>query len=162
MKLLPRPISPEAFAPFGEVIDRADAQHYAINDGTSERFHDLCTLDTLEAGGRPGFSIFRASPRRLPLKIDMLERHPLSSQAFFPLGKNDFLVVVAPPGDKIDPTQIRAFTLSQGQGVNFARGTWHFPLIALTGGDFVVIDRIAEDENCDIHPFTDEILVALE
>ncbi|TNE58988.1 MAG: ureidoglycolate lyase [Alphaproteobacteria bacterium] len=160
MKLLPRPISHDVFAPFGELIDIKTATGHAVNDGTSERLHDLCTIDTLEAGGRPGFSVFRAEARQLPLKIDMLERHPLSSQAFIPLGGEAFLVVVAPPGDTVKPSEVQAFALAGGQGINFARGTWHFPLIALAGGDFAVIDRIAEDENCDILQLTDEIWLA--
>ena len=35
----------EAFAPFGDLISLAGAQHYPINDGTTERFHDLAAID---------------------------------------------------------------------------------------------------------------------
>jgi ureidoglycolate lyase len=53
-----------------------------------------------------------------------------------------FLVVVAPAGPAFSPADLRCFMARAGQGVNYAAGTWHHPLIALDGGgDFVVIDR---------------------
>ena len=38
--LLPRPLTREAFAPFGDVIETEGAHHYPINQGTTERYHD--------------------------------------------------------------------------------------------------------------------------
>jgi ureidoglycolate lyase len=80
----------------------------------------------------------------------MVERHPLSSQAFLPLAPTPFLVVVAPPGHTPDPGDLRAFVTRGQQGVNYARGTWHHPLIAFgRPGDFLVVDRGGDGENCD-------------
>jgi ureidoglycolate lyase len=148
--LHPEPLTRGVFAPFGEVIELDDARHYTINDGYAERYHDLARLDVAEAGGRPLLNIFRAKPRELPLRIRMVERHPLSSQAFLPLAAMPFLVVVAPPGQAPGPGDLRAFVTRGQQGVNYARGTWHHPLIAFgRPGDFLVVDRGGGGENCD-------------
>lgn len=151
MLILPvEPLTRQAFSAFGDVME-ADPGHqqYAINAGTSQRFHDLATLEP-GAGGRLIVSIFRAQPRQLPFKVSMLERHPKASQAFMPLNGKPFLVVVAPQGDSVNPAQIRAFLASGQQGVNFAPGTWHHPLLALNGqSDFLVIDRDKPEDNCE-------------
>ena len=134
-----------AFAPFGDVI-AADAARttYAVNDGTSQRFHALGRVDS--DGGATVLSIFRAQPRTLPFAVRMLERHPRGSQAFVPLSGAPYLVVVAE-----DPAQPpRAFLARGDQGVNFRKGTWHHPLLALEReSDFLVVDREGADDNCD-------------
>ena len=137
----------EAFAAFGDVIEPASAaQTYAINAGTTTRFHDLARIDADRDGGRPVLSLFRAQPRELPFAITQLERHPLGSQAFVPLSQRPYLVVVA-----ADPVGTpRAFLARDGQGVNYHAGTWHHPLLALDGvSDFLVIDRAGPGNNCD-------------
>jgi len=139
----------EAFAPFGDVIELAGARHFPINGGTTERFHDLATIDTAGDGGRPLVNVFRGQPHSLPLTISMMERHPLGSQAFLPLAEARYVVVVAPAG-QFDPSQMRAFWTEGWQGVNYARGVWHHPLLALDRvSDFVVIDRGGDQPNCD-------------
>lgn len=142
------PLTRAAFAPFGEVIEAdAAAQTYPVNEGSAQRFHDLATVDTAAAGGRTLISVFRAQPRALPFVVTMLERHPLGSQAFVPMNADQrYLVVVAP-----DPQSApRAFLAARGQGVNYRRGTWHHPLLALDRvSDFLVIDRGGEGTNCD-------------
>ena len=80
----------------------------------------------------------------------MLERHPLGSQAFLPLGERPYLVVVAPPGAPPSPASVRAFLAAPGQGVNYAPGVWHHPLLALDAvSDFWVIDRAGPGDNCE-------------
>jgi ureidoglycolate lyase len=152
--LLPvAPLSRAAFAPFGDVIETAGSRHYPINDGHAERFHDLAAVDVAAAGGRPLINIFRARPWPAPIRIALLERHPLSSQAFLPLGGARFLLVVAPPGGPPAPAAIRAFVTDGRQGVNYARGTWHHPLLALEpDAEFLVVDRGGPGENCDLFP----------
>ncbi len=147
-----QPLTREAFAPFGEVIMLEGAKRYPINAGTTERFHALARVDTAEQGGLPIISLFRGQPRALPLPITVMERHPLGSQAFVPVTQSaddEYLVVVAPAGE-FDETQLKAFMAKGFQGVSYARGVWHHPLIALHRvSDFLIVDRIGEGNNCD-------------
>ncbi len=143
-----RPLTREAFAPYGDVIETQGAAHFPINAGTCERFHDLARIDVAEGGGRPLISIVRARPVALPAPLRLMERHPLGSQIFLPLSPATFLVVVAPPIDRPGPADLVAFRAAPGQGVNYARGTWHHPLLALDREtDFVVIDRGGPGDN---------------
>ena len=144
------PLTRAAFAPFGDVIAADDsARHYPINEGTTERYHDLARVDVTAENGRTLVNVFRALPRTLPYEVRMLERHPLGSQAFVPLSPRPYLVVVAAPG-VLDPSSVRAFLVDDGRGVNYARGVWHHPLLALDGvSDFLVIDRGGPGHNLD-------------
>ncbi|AOK29449.1 MULTISPECIES: ureidoglycolate lyase [Burkholderia] len=143
------PLTRAAFAPFGDVIETDGTKHFPINGGTTTRFHDLARVDVGDGGGRPLVNLFRGQPRALPFAVTMLERHPLGSQAFLPLSDKPYLVVVAPAGD-LDPAKIRAFVTRGWQGVNYAKGVWHHPLIALGGlSDFIVVDRGGDGVNLD-------------
>jgi ureidoglycolate lyase len=147
-----RPLSREAFAPFGEVIMLEGAKHYPINAGTTERFHAMAGVDAAEQGGQPIISLFRGQPRPLPLPLTVMERHPLGSQAFIPVNpaaQEEYLVVVAPPGD-FEASALQAFLARGFQGVSYARGVWHHPLIALHAvSDFLIVDRVGPGNNCD-------------
>jgi ureidoglycolate lyase len=135
------PLSREAFAPFGQVIEMAGAQHYPINGGMTERYHDLARIELGGADPRPLISLMRGQPYALPLTLKMVERHPLGSQAFYPLSKRPFLVIVAADHHGT-PTQPRVFRAAPGQGVNIAMNTWHGVLTPLEGeADFLVVDR---------------------
>ena len=103
------PLTRAAFEPFGDVIELDGAQHFPINGGTTERFHDLARVDVgADEGGRPLINVFRGQPHAQPVEISMMERHPLGSQAFLPLGAVSYLVVVAPAGE-FDASRLRAF-----------------------------------------------------
>ena len=156
------PLTRSAFAEFGDVIELDGARHYPINGGTCERYHDLARVDVGDAGGHTLINVFRGQPRPFPLRITMLERHPLGSQAFVPLSERDYLVVVAPKGD-LDPSCIRAFLARARQGVSYAKGVWHHPLLALdTTSDFLVIDRGGPGPNCDEQAITPRSISAAE
>ena len=148
------PLTAAAFAPFGDVIETAGKTPRLINEGTCERFDDLALVDVLAGGGRPLISIFKASPRPLPFEVQSLERHPLSSQAFYPLDGVPFLVVVAEPAQVDSPLslagRIRAFRASGSQGVSYRRNTWHHALLAIgQTSRFLVVDRGGPEENCE-------------
>lgn len=150
--LRPQPLTATAFASFGDVIETG-AQPRTINSGTTQHFNDLARVE-VAGDGRPQVSIYRVTPYALPLEIAMLERHPLGSQAFIPLHDEPFLIVVAPPGDRIERGAIRAFVGNGRQGVNYRAGTWHHPVIALRDpSEFLVIDRQGPGANCDEYPF---------
>jgi ureidoglycolate lyase len=153
------PLTAEAFAPFGDVIEIEGRDSRWINESTCRRFDDLAQVDVLESGGRPLLSIFEASPRSLPLKISMLERHPMSSQALYPLQARPFLVVVA---TLPIANGIRAFLSSGSQGVNYRRNTWHHPLIALgRKSTFLVVDRGGPGKNCEEIAVDPAVLVTI-
>ncbi len=149
-KVEPTPLTHGAFREFGDVIDINTAgEQQLINEGHTTRFHDMATLDLTAGGGRPSVNIFRSTPLNLPPTLRVMERHPLSSQMFYPLGSSPYLIAVAPAGD-LDPKQIRVFIASAAQGVNYHPGTWHHYSLALNEtSDFLVIDRIGDDENCE-------------
>jgi ureidoglycolate lyase len=148
VKPLPvEPLSRETFAPFGDVIEASEAvRHFSINAGNTERYHDLARLEPGD-DGRIIVSIFRGQPRTLPFAVTMVERHPRGSQAFIPLNGRDYLVVVA---SAPEPGALRCFLARGDQGVNYAPGTWHHPLLALDAvSDFLVLDRSGPGGNCD-------------
>lgn len=150
------PLSKKAFAPFGEVIETEGSDFFPINNGTTRRYHRLATVETATPEDRAIISIFRARALPRPLPIAMLERHPLGSQAFVPLRGQPFLIVVAPPGTAPAPEQVRAFLGDGRQGVNYHRGVWHHPLLAIADeDDFLVIDRAGPGDNCDEHFFAE-------
>ncbi len=147
-------LSKEAFAPFGDVIEADNREFFFINNGSTKRFHQLAKADTETFGGNTIISIFEATPLDYPLQIRMLERHPLGSQAFMPLLRHPFLIVVAPFAETPDPTAIRAFISNGKQGVNYHKGIWHHPVLALNSDDqFLVVDRSGEGDNCDEYFF---------
>ena len=152
------------FAPFGEVIETDGAERRVINAGSTVRFHDLARVDVAAHGGYPLINLFRAQPPALPLTISLLEQHPLGSQAFIPLNAARFLIVVAPAGAAPRPADLRAFVTDGRQGVNYARGVWHHPVIAMTRDtDFVVVDRGGPGDNLVEVPFAaDGTAVMLE
>ena len=136
-----------AFAPFGDLLETSGEPDKLINQGLCGRFHDRARLDFSD--GRAGVSLFKAEPRELPLKLDMVERHPKGSQTFIPMSMDGFLVVVA-EGDAGKPGRPRAFLTKPGQAINFHRGTWHGVLTPLSApGLFAVVDRIGEGANLE-------------
>lgn len=148
-QIIAQPLTPEAFAPFGDVLDTQGAPDRLINAGKCGRFHDRARLD-FGPGGRAGISLFEAEPRALPYLLDMVERHPEGSQAFLPMHRNPWLVIVAGAGDSPGPVQ--AFLAAPGQGVNLHRGTWHGVLTPLAApGLFAVVDRIGDTANLQEH-----------
>lgn len=145
--LSPLPLTADAFAPFGDVLD-ATGDFRLINEGLCQRHHDRATLD-FGPGGRAGISIFNATPRALPYDFTLVERHPEGSQAFVPLSQHPFLVIVAPDNNGT-PGSPRAFVTNGAQGINLHRGTWHGVLTPLHApGLFAVVDRIGPTPNLE-------------
>jgi ureidoglycolate lyase len=154
------PLTCERFAPFGEVIETSRGASRAMNTARFERFDDLCNID-ISKNGRVAVSIARCrTPSSLPLRLDMLERHPLGSQAFIPLSPCKMVIVVAPPQEAVDTAALRAFVSNGRQGINYRRGTWHMPLISLTAGqEYLIIDRGGDDANCEEHTLDDAVFL---
>jgi ureidoglycolate lyase len=93
---------------------------------------------------------YRSRKRELPLEIRTLERHPLGSQAFWPLQDRPYVVVVAPAGPEPDEAAVSAFLAAGHQAIQYHRGTWHHYQISLEADcDYLVLDREGPGDNCD-------------
>jgi ureidoglycolate lyase len=150
LTITPKKISKENFAQFGELITTDDIKPISINDGYAKRFDGIANLDTSKDNGEATISIFSALKRTFPMNIDMMEQHPLGSQAFIPMKETTFLSFVAPDGDKPDLDKVEAFIIPPGLGVNYKTGTWHFPLISTEDMNFLVVDRKGSGDNLKI------------
>lgn len=160
--MTPEPLTTEAFAPFGAVIE-ARGEGVLINDGFATRFDALALVDPGPGSGA-AISLFKARRWPQPIRLAMLERHPLASQAFMPLGPSPWLVAVA-GGEAPGPGDIRLFRARGDQGVQIAAGIWHHPLLILADRqDFVVVDRADQAGNLELRHFaeTDAAVIALD
>ena len=155
----PKPITKENFSKFGDMITKANIKPIEINDGYAKRFDGIANLNTTKDNGETTICIFSALKRSFPMKIDMMEKHPLGSQAFIPMKQTTFLVLVAPEGNKPDLNKIEAFIVPQEIGVNYNPGTWHFPLIATEDMNFLVVDRKGSGDNLVIENIEKEEVI---
>ena len=155
----PKPITKENFSKFGDMITTNDIKPLEINNGYAKRFDGIANVDTSKDNGETIISIFSALKRSFPMKIYMMEKHPLGSQAFVPMKETTFLVFVAPKGNKPDLNKIEAFIIPPGIGVNYNPGTWHFPLISTENMNFLVIDRKGSGDNLVIENLDKEEIV---
>ena len=147
------------FATYGDLISSDDIKPMDINAGYAKRFDNLANINTSKDGGKTIVSIFSALKRNFPMKIDMMEKHPLGSQAFIPMKETTFLCFVAPTGETPEIDKIQSFIIPPKTGINYKPGIWHFPLISTENTDFLVIDRKGNSENIVIHKFDKEKVV---
>jgi len=145
------------FAPFGDVLDFAGKPDKIINQGMCGRFHDRAKVTHID--GQSGISLFDSVPRQLPYRLEMMERHPLGSQAFLPMTEAPFLVTVAEdqngrPGHPI------AFLTEPYMGVNYHANIWHGVLTPLSKpGRFSVVDRIGSGTNLEEYWFEETYII---
>ena len=161
LSLTPQPLTAQAFAAFGDVIEARSDTVININQGTSQRFHDLARVDVASGEGHPLVNIFRASPYPEPLTLSMMEKHPLGSQLFMPLQQHAYLVAVAQASAQVSAGDITVFSASGNQGVNFQPGTWHHPLLVLVQQDFLVVDRGGKGDNLVEQDLDKSVLISL-
>ena len=161
MKILinPKPITKKNFSKYGDMITTKDIKPLEINDGYAKRFDNLINVDTSKKKGRAIVSIFKAKKRKFPMKIDMMEKHPLGSQAFIPMDDTKFLIFVAPRGNKPDTNKIQSFVVPKQTGVNYNAGIWHFPLISMKNMNFLIVDRKGKGNNLVIYKFKKDKII---
>lgn len=155
----PEKITKDNFSEFGDVISSENINPIDINMGYAKRFDNLANINTSKNEGKTIVSIFSALKRSFPLKINMMEKHPLGSQAFMPMRETTFLVFVAPEGDFPIINKIKSFIVPPKNGINYKPGVWHFPLISTENTNFLVIDRKGSGENLIIHKFNKENVI---
>lgn len=154
-KITLTPLTAEAFKPYGDVIETESRDYFMINNGSTRRYHQLGDVDTSDEAGNTIISIFQATPVQYPLRVTMMERHPLGSQAFMPLLGNPYLILVAQltgdlETDKLNPENIRGFISNGKQGVNYHKGVWHHPVLAFTGAiNNKELILVGEGNNCE-------------
>ena len=159
--LVPRTLSPQAFAPFGTVLQVPQGMAgRRINGGNAQRFDLVDDLQLGAEGGRAQLALFRAQPRGFPLVLHEMERHLLGSQSFVPLGERRFVIVVAAPGAAPGHGALQAFVTDGRQGITLHPGTWHHALLAVDGGDFVVVERAAAAADCEVVPLSPPVPLA--
>lgn len=148
-ELTPVALTSSLFEPFGDVISKEAATVvYPINAGRAKRYHALVR----PVAGPHGLSvnIFEAQPVELPLRVDLMERHPLSSQSFMPLDGRPYLVLVG-QGESCRSQDIQAFWARGDQGVCYRPGIWHYPLAAVAmSQDFLVVDGGGEKDDLEV------------
>ncbi len=143
-----QPLTKEAFAPFGEVIECQGAENFAINKGFTQRYHKLASVALGQPDDAAIINVFRSQRWPHPVALTMVEQHPQGSQAFIPLDKQPFLVVVADKDTTGQPDKLQAFVTNGEQGVNYALGVWHHPLLILAKQqNFIVVDRSGSGNN---------------
>ena len=155
----PIKISRSNFSAYGDLISAYDINPMDINAGYAKRFDNLANVDTSSEGGKTIVSIFSALKRTFPMKIDMMEKHPLGSQAFIPMKETTFLSFVTPQGFFPEISKIQSFIIPPKTGINYKPGIWHYPLISTEDTNFLVIDRKGSGENLIIHKFKKENII---
>jgi ureidoglycolate lyase len=159
MIIRPEPLSREAFLPFGDVLDTEGLSPELINFGNTQKFSSLAEIVVGESG-RGQISIYRSRAIDLPFSIEVMERHPLGSQAFYPLHNRPFPVVVAAAGELPTAANLRVFLSNGSQGINIHAGVWHHYQLSLeSSSDYLVIDRSGPGNNCDQHPLSPAALL---
>jgi ureidoglycolate lyase len=146
--MTPQPLTRHAFAPFGDVVEIAGHETISINQGFAERVNGLADVEVAAEGGVLNISLFTAQPRAMPISINLMERHPLGTQLFYPLQDKPWLVVVCL--DPRDMASYSAFVATGRQGVNYRRNVWHFPLLVFERESrFIVVDRVGPGVNLE-------------
>ncbi len=132
--IVAQPLTADAFAPFGQLIALPKGGGRPSDFGAQLRFDHAAKLENGRGdGAKPNLAVVRVAASVGPYRIDMMERHEFSSQAFVAIDVARFLTIVAPtlPDGAPDIANLRAFVGGPGQAINYDAGTWHFPLIAL-------------------------------
>lgn len=157
MIIRPVPLTKESFQPYGDVLETKDVDSQVINFGQTQKFDKLAEVSIMDSVSGQ-ISIYRSKSIDLPFRIQLMEYHPLGSQAFYPLHHRPFPVIVAKAGQPPGLGDIRVFLTNGRQGVNLHTGVWHHYQLTLTqDSDYLVIDRGGNGGNYQEHILTEEL-----
>ena len=155
-------ITREKFSKFGDFINPYSVESKNINLNTTKSYFDLANIVIEGEDKRVRLNLFEAKKRIFPLKIDMLENHPFSSQVFLPLGNHPFIVVVCPVNEKPNLNDLNMFRVENGFGINFKPRVWHFPLISIEDAKFITIDKKNDESNLEIYNFAEDEVFSID
>jgi len=164
MQLIPKPLTADTFAPYGEVVDIHSAnKEFSMNYGLATRYFDMAEIDVEEKGGKTCISLVHSNAINFPFSVEKMEYHPLGSQMFYPLCESPFLILVSTPAEILDTTKLKLFISDGKQGVNYYKNVWHHYLLPINEGvnQFIVVDRNGNDENCIETQIKEEITISL-
>ena len=119
-----QPMTREAFAPFGVLIDSRGSVEIDLGQGVP--------------------SLTGATSEWRPLRFDFMARHKQTMQVFSPLASSRFVIAVAPPnpGNAPDVDRIAAFLVDGRLPYAYHKGTWHTPPFPVKEwASFLVVDR---------------------
>ena len=124
VRLKVQPMTREAFAPYGVLIDSRGSVEIDLGEG------------------KP--SLTGATSERRPLQFDFMARHKRTMQVFSPLASSRFVIAVAPPNDGAAPDieSIVAFLVDGRLPYAYHKGTWHTPPFPVgEWASYLVVDR---------------------
>ena len=154
------PLTAEGYSKFGKVMETAVADGaISANGGRARRFNRITEMVNKRGDKAPlNISMFHLQPSLGgKLNLTLLERHPCSTQIFFPLGNIVRYLVVVAEDDPANPnapnwSTVKAFVASGVQGIEYPPGRWHYPLVLLDNpGDFAML--VCEDgtpKDCEL------------
>ncbi|WP_270934824.1 ureidoglycolate lyase [Falsiroseomonas oryzae] len=145
IRLLPRPATAAAIAPYGTLIEPGE-------DGTPFGPADA----QLELGrGTPRLYIMRIPHR--PMLVRGITRHTRVTQCLAATGGADWFACLAPPGDPDapdatpDPAQVVCFRIGGDVALALKRGTWHAgPFFTAPEQDFLNLE-LSDTNETDHH-----------
>lgn len=155
MAITARPLTQEAFAPFGQVL-------MAAGTGGAERYEFAASIDNHRADAKPNMTFIKGVVKGGPVMVRAMEKHEFSNQTFVPLNGTCYLVAVCPTaadgGPDLDAIQV--FVASGAQAVNFGVDVWHAPNTVLAEpGEFVMLRH---DDGSDADTETVELDTPIE
>jgi ureidoglycolate lyase len=162
-QLRSEPLTVAAFAPFGSVVSAGLRAGTSANQGTAVRFDFCAELSSTRPAARANLAVFRSTRKALPWSLRLFERHPCSTQTFLPMVCRRYLIAVAPTAADGSPDVegARAFVCGPGQGISYAVGVWHHPILALDDdADFAMLAwEDGSPQDCVEHPLAEPLVV---
>ena len=124
VRLKVQPMTREAFAPFGVLIDSRGSVEIDLGEGQP--------------------SMTGATSEWRPFSFDFMARHKRTMQVFSPLVSSQSVIAVAPPNnsDAPDVDRVVAFLVDGRLPYAYHKGTWHTPPFPLKEwASYLVVDR---------------------
>jgi ureidoglycolate hydrolase len=152
-KIPVRPLTREAFAPYGQIVAARQAGGQG-GDAHQDHAADPTEAQLVLDHGRPRLWIMRLS--KIGVRFTRIARHRQVTQCLGALGGKDWLIGVAPPGDLADSTRPRladvvGFRVPGDCVIKLHVATWHAgPLFTDDAIDFLNLE-LMDTNTADFH-----------